>query len=484
MILIHKRECVLTLLLGLLAGAAVADGRDDFYTVRVDEGLRTLEVTARFNAPVSRLTARSRWAPGYVERLETCGDDVDLVLSGRRIHARGGELTCVRYTVDLRAAARSERQNRTLAPENVLVPPSKWLWRASPRRARNVVVRFELADGVRVSTPWEALDDAATRFRIRQSPESANAPVAFGRFVETERDIPGATLRIAMLAGKRDSRTDAIIDWVTSAASNVTLAYGWFPNPEPHIVIVPLGGSGSPVPFGRVIRDGGESVELYVNERAPIDRFYRDWTATHEFSHFLLPYVTYRQRWISEGFAQYQQNVLLARAGQYTSQEAWQKIYEGFERGRRSRPELSPNRASRDRPSGSTMKVYWSGAVLALMADVELRRHSGGTQSLDTVLRDLGDCCLPSARTWSGTELFAKLDELAGDDVFMSLYRRYADADGFPDYGPVFAELGITVRRGRVILEDEAPMLAARDDITAKRSGMEAREPSREGLRW
>ena len=59
-----------------------------------------------------------------------------------------------------------------------------------------------------------------------------------------------------------------LLDWVSAAASNVGLGYGHFPNPDPHVVIVPTGGSrwgsSSPVPVGRVIRDGGESVELFA----------------------------------------------------------------------------------------------------------------------------------------------------------------------------------------------------------------------------
>lgn len=467
MILIHKRECVLTLLLGLAALPLYAADGDHRYTVRVDPELATLEVTAEFAEPVTRLGARASAAASYINDLSAC-EGGELRRQGRRIHVRGEAVSCLSYSVDLRAAARAERRNRTLGDDSILVSPSAWLWRPSPLNGRGIAISFELSDGIRVSPPWNVIDAASNRYRISPSPESASAAVAFGRFVEARREIPGATLRIAVMAGREDATTKALIDWVASAATTVTLAYGEFPNPEPHVVVVPLGGSGSPVPFGRVIRDGGESAELYVNERAPIERFYDDWTATHEFSHFLLPYVGYRQRWISEGFAQYQQNILLARAGQYTAERAWQKLYEGFERGRRSRPELSPNRAARDRPSGSTMKIYWSGAVLALMADVELRKRSGGAQSLDTVLGDLRDCCLPSERTWSGPELFSKLDELAGGDVFMSLYRRYADADGFPDYRPVFAELGIEVRRGKVQFNNDAPMIAARNDITKR----------------
>ena len=36
-----------------------------------------------------------------------------------------------------------------------------------------------------------------------------------------------------------------------------------------------------------------------------------DWTASHEFAHLLLPYVS--DKWVSEGVASYYQNVLQAR---------------------------------------------------------------------------------------------------------------------------------------------------------------------------
>ena len=71
----------------------------------------------------------------------------------------------------------------------------------------------------------------------------------------------------------------------------------------------------------------------------------------------------------------------------------WQNLYAGFERGRKSHPELSPNQATSESIRSSRMKVYWSGAALALMADVQLRERSNGEESLDDVLDRLQACC-------------------------------------------------------------------------------------------
>jgi len=78
----------------------------------------------------------------------------------------------------------------------------------------------------------------------------------------------------------------------------------------------------------------------------------------------------------------------------------------------------------------------------------------------------LQSCCLPSARTWTGPELFTTLDSLAGKPVFMPLYRRYADTSGFPDTAPLLAELGLQIEDGRVELRRNGRLGNIRGAIT------------------
>ena len=440
------------------------------YTVTVAEDLETLWVEARFAHPVSDMRARANGADEYLGNARDCASGETLSVRGRRLALPSDGVDCVRYEVDLGRAAAAERRNANLAPDNVIVSPTVWLWHPPLSSRARVRVSFDLPPDSKVSVPWRPVDGRDQTYEVMPSPRNARAPAAFGHFIESRRELPGSTLRIALLRPDRRMDSDAILDWVRETAHDVSLAYGRFPNPSPQVVVVPVGRSGwqsdSPVPFGRVLRDGGESVELFINERSPIDDFYDDWTATHEFSHLMLPYLRSSHRWISEGFAQYYQNVLMARAGRYDAQRAWQKLYEGFERGRRSRPELSPNEAARQGVGAATMKIYWSGAIIALMADVELRQRSGGRESLDSVLDELQRCCLPSARGWRGTELFEKLDSFLDEPVFMPLYRRYANQRGFPDIRPVFERLGLDIERGRIVFRDDAELSAVRREIT------------------
>jgi hypothetical protein len=271
-----------------------------------------------------------------------------------------------------------------------------------------------------------------------------------------------ASLNVEVRQPVDEQKAREIVSWVYATAETVKLAYGRFPNPDAKVIVIPSGenasGRDSPVIFGRVTRRGGETIELFVNPDRPIEDFYADWTATHEFSHLMLPLLSKRYRWISEGFATYYQNVLMARTGRYTPELAWQRMTEGFARGRESRPELSLNYAAAAGIRQARMKVYWSGAAVALLADVELRKRSNGKESLDLVLGQLQECCLPSKRRWSGPRLFEKLDSFLETPVFMPLYREYADADGFPEVDALLNELGIIRGENGVILDEQADL--------------------------
>ena len=453
------------------AGGASAASVTHHYTVTVDYSLSRLSIEARFEKPVYSVAARSRDAGKFLLDVRGCTADQQIKIRNRRMLLPEHGISCLNYTVDLARAAKENRNSKLLLPGNIIASPIYWLWRPEMRNGTSIQVEFRLPQDVQVSVPWQRLDGSKPTYLLGKSPESAHAPAIFGNFDYRELDVPGAVLRVSILNGVHEMDNDAIANWITATANDVGLAYGRFPNPSPQIVVVAVGDSNrnsrSAVPFGRVVRDGGETVELFVDQTQPLSALLADWTATHEFSHLMLPYLDRRQRWISEGFSQYYQNVLLARSGAYEDLYAWQKLYAGYERGRKARPELSPNEATERGVSGGLMKVYWSGAALALMADVTLRERSAGEESLDAVLEKFQACCLPSDRVWTGKELFTKFDTLASAPVFMPLYRRYADTAGFPDTSNVFERLGVSVSDDVVSMRHNTELERVRQSITA-----------------
>lgn len=473
---IIKTACWPLLVAGttLLAAPASADNAIEIheYTISVDYALTRLWVEARFAAPVTSIAARSRDAGKFLIDVRDCDNDQDIRLRNRRMMLPGNGVRCINYTVDLAKAARQDRNYHDLVASNMVVSPSIWLWRPEITQRTEIRASFRLPSDVRVSVPWRKLDGSSNTYRIARSPESSNAPVVFGKFDYHEIGVPGATLRVSLLRGQSAIDQEAVLNWIRLVATDISQAYGRFPNPAPQIIVVPVAGNrhNSAVPFGRVIRDGGVTVQLFIDPEKTLAEYMGDWRATHEFSHLMLPVLNRRHRWISEGFAQFYQNILLARSGIYEDLFAWQKLYDGFESGRESRPELSPNAAAEGGIRSGQMKVNWSGAAVALMADVQLRERSGGTESLDTVLGQLQQCCLPADRMWSGIELFKKLDSLIDKPVFMPLYRRYADTAGFPDTSELLARLGLSVSDGNVYFRRNGELREIRATMTRARA--------------
>lgn len=455
---------------------AIAAAND--YVISVDSALRRLSVEARFSSPVNEIRADSAAARQFLARATDCSGTREIKASGRRLQIPRGGLRCLRYAVDLQAAAQASPLRARLDPANIVVSPALWMWRPPLSGDDEIHVRFELPDSVNVSVPWQRIDAASNSYTFGASPRSGDATAVFGDFVSTTERVAGAELRIAVLRSDQDIATGPLIAWVRATAENIALAYGRFPNPAARVVLIPVAGSpwggDAAIPFGRVVRDGGETIELLINERRPVHEYYSEWTPTHEFSHLMLPYLQREQRWVSEGFATYYQNLLLARSGQYTDRQAWEKLVTGLERGRESAPNLSPNEAAVDGIRNARMKIYWSGVSLALMADVELRRRSDSAESLDTVLGRLQQCCLPSNRSWSGPELFAKLDTLVDDPLFMDLYRRYADTPGFPDANPLLEELGVGYAGDALKFSDNSALAWIRRDLVAVRAARDA----------
>jgi predicted metalloprotease with PDZ domain len=117
------------------------------------------------------------------------------------------------------------------------------------------------------------------------------------------------------------------------------------------------------------------------------------------------------------------------------------------------------------RRDAAFMRVYWSGAAIALLADLKLRRRG---QSLDQALSDLQRCCLQSNRKWAAKEIMDKLDELTGTRIFSDLYTRYVHADAFPDLTAAYRHLGLLTKNDTFRLDDSAPLAHVRNAITLK----------------
>lgn len=467
-------SCVLFSL--LLLPALVRAERVHVYRVSADPELARLTVRACFaGQPPAELVADSLDAPGAFLEARVVDQRGRLAANGTELRLRDVPRDgCVEYAVNVAgngtrhdfSGNSTKRIGRDLFTEVGL-----WFWRPVQLGPdEDIEVVFDLPPGLSVSAPWmPVLKRDLPTYRVGRGPGDRPSSVAFGRFREVPVEVPGAVLRMAVLDGAPPADVEAMRAWVEDAARSVAAVYGRFPVPSPQILVMPGARAAEPTPWAYVLRGGQAAAHFFVNQRRPLRDYVEDWTAPHELSHLLLPYVRSQDAWLSEGMASYYQGIVRARSGVIPPEEAWQRMHSSFKRARdwSARGATLAQATERMFRDGGYMRVYWSGAAILLLADVRLRRDSGGRQSLDTVLEAFGRCCLDPDPEWTARRVFDRFDQIAGTTVFRELYDAHVNAEAFPDLSGVYAELGLRALGGKVELVDKAPLAQVRDAIMA-----------------
>ena len=274
-------------------------------------------------------------------------------------------------------------------------------------------------------------------------------------------------LRIEVDGVDDPARRAMLVDWAEEAARATVLPSGRFPLASAQARIVEIDSRDpSPVPWGQTRRDDDVAVLLFVRRGADRKALRADWTAVHEFAHLAHPYLGDRGRWLAEGLASYQQNVLRARAGLTTPEDAWTKLDAGFRRGEAAGDGVPLGRIGHGRGAtmpASTMRVYWAGAAYWLEMDLRLRREHAS--SLQAVLDGYARCCLDGTAHVAPEDFVAALDRVAGTDLFVRRYRDYADGTTFPSVDDDYAALGIAHDGAGLRFSDDAPAAALRAAI-------------------
>lgn len=235
------------------------------------------------------------------------------------------------------------------------------------------------------------------------------------------------------------SQQQTLRDWLSSVTTAMSKVHGSWPLPSIRVVLQGYPGS-SAVPFARVLREDPQGVHFYLSPERSLDDYKADWTAYHEFSHLFIPYPGRSDLWFSEGLATYYQNLVQYRAGVLTATEARERLAAGFARGEADagHTDLTLTELSRQmRERRAFMRVYWSGTLYFMQADLALRSSthtSGQDLSLDQVLHEFSQCCRQQRRRWSGRELAAEFDRIAGTRLFVPLFDRYAVSTALPSY--------------------------------------------------
>jgi hypothetical protein len=417
------------------------------YAFKIDEKLTTLEAELCFDgAPPASLVCGVGWGVDYLKGAFTDATAVPRALptspQGVELAGLGGG-QCVRYIVDLSAASGgfggldAMRRGAALV-SNIAV----WLWR--PPNWADIPAAdatFSLPDGMRVSVPWPREGD---RYVLDRTAFAFFAHAAFGRFEVEHLQAPGVAIEVAILDGLTPATREAVVPWLKSAAQMASLLSGSFPRDRAQVVVVPTAPSDEPVRFGMMTRGGGASVGVLLPSSAQLEPMRHDWVALHEFTHLYAPFIARDGAWLSEGLATYYQEVLRVRGGKLPAAAAWKRIYAGSQQRRNAKLSLAEESAHAYQTWNFSM-VYWAGAAFALMADVELRRASYGTRSLDDLMIELTKSCANDSRPYSAQEVLDHMDRIAGTPIMAALQRRWVMGPNLPELTQLYAQLGIEV---------------------------------------
>lgn len=194
------------------------------------------------------------------------------------------------------------------------------------------------------------------------------------------------------------------------------------------------GSSREPVPWAHTWKGWNRrAVNFYVDPRFSTREFERDWTAYHELSHLMLPYLGRQGRWFAEGIASYLQYHAMYAAGELD----WAQVISRYEHRFRSARRYSRldnyavvDLANIGRRRGSNVRLYWGGAAYFLEVDRRLSEELG--IRLHRVIREYLDCCFGS-RDRSADSMIRRFDRISGSDIFSEVYSGTVNKAGFPE---------------------------------------------------
>jgi hypothetical protein len=407
-----------------------------------------------------------RGAERFVHAAEVEGDEGwhDVAWRGAALHAPECAHGChLRYRFALGDAALTLRDtDLAIAWGDVLeASPSVWLLHPTLAPAgTRYRFRVRTAPGDAFATGIFAAEDGASRTYEAEASNIGVAPyAAFGPLrLHHVPAVEGAVIDLAIAPADYQVTDDALVEWAARSARTMARFLGCFPLERTMLLVVPA--RGNQVRHGETMGDGGASIVVEVGEGADEAALDADWILPHEMAHLAVPSVSRRHHWIEEGLAVYVQPIARARAGELSPEAVWLEFARGMPKGAPSRGDV--------RLDGTPdwARTYWGGATFCLVADLEIRRRTANRLGLEDALRGILASGGSVAQVWEFRRLLDTADASVGTAIFRPMHDDMARGAWSVDLPRLFRELGVVVRDGNVVLDDDAPLAAVRRSIT------------------
>ena len=275
----------------------------------------------------------------------------------------------------------------------------------------------------------------------------------------------GATIEVEFSQGNFDLPRSALLNHIQRAACAVSMYYGRFPAPNYRIVIMPVAGWRG-VLTGTTWGFGGAHSRILIGEHVTIANLDADWIVAHEMVHTAFPTMGREHHWIEEGIATYVEPLARSWVGDYPPKKVWEDLVLGLPKG-------MPGANDGGLDSTPTWgRTYWGGAMFCMLADVQIRRRTGGKRGLIDALRGILTASGGIEAEWAIVRALKAGDEAVGVPVLEELYAQMKSTPTSPDLDALWKRLGIGVKGDEVVFENSAPEAAIRSAISAPPSGL------------
>ena len=224
---------------------------------------------------------------------------------------------------------------------------------------------------------------------------------------------------------------DKLKSRITTTVAAVESAVGQYPF-DVHIYFHRLEGRGEPVPWANTHRNHEEAIHFHVDPNYSESQLLADWTAPHELSHLLFPYVGRRYSWFAEGFASFMQYQIMYELGVMTKAQLQPKYHAKINRAKDQFSTLNleipfHSAAERLRQSRLYPVYYWGGAVYFLNVNKMLSKQDS---NLSQVVANYLACCRIRAKGLD--DLIEDLDDLSSSHIFSAELKKMKRVNGFP----------------------------------------------------
>lgn len=272
--------------------------------------------------------------------------------------------------------------------------------------------------------------------------------------------LAGSCIEIQFAQGLEAPLRQRARRWVEQSAMALVGYLGRFPQPRVELLLLPVDGGG--VRGGTTFGEPEPYMRVRVGTETTAAQFQDDWVLVHEMVHLAVPRVPRRQSWLQEGLATYVEGIARARAGLLPVPLLWAAMANDMPQGL-----PQPGDAGLDH-TPTWGRTYWGGAIFCLLADVQIRRRSGGALGLEHALRGVLAAGGSYAVAWPLARTLEVADAAIGQTTLGELYTLLKDCPAPVDLAGLWRDLGVVADSpASVRLDDRAPLATVRRAIAS-----------------